>query len=267
MPAKEYIKMKTLKQLLAELEEDGADKAAITKQIEALAAGDPDAEHAMDTLKTKNSELNKLIAKLKKNQLPDDFDPEKYQELLTAQEQAAEDKLKAAEKWDELKENMVKAHQEALTKKDERIDSLLNTIKSSKLDGVITSAISDEKGNVALLSPHVRNNMKVVEDDDGNFTTVVVDGTGEPRIDTTTGKPFTVNQLLGEMKEQNTYMPAFMDMSSGGGSGGGGNGHDKNVNPFKKGSDHYSLDAQVKIRREDPELAKQLMDAAVATNH
>lgn len=152
--------------------------------------------------------------------------PEEIQALVEAQAQAERDKLTKGGEWDKLKEQMTGQHKVELSKKDERIQSLTKSLERRLIDADATAAIADAKGVPALLLPHVRASVKVIEED-GDFKVRVVDASGNPRVNGK-GEFLSISDLVGEMRQSEIFGRAFDATgttgggASGGGSGGGG---------------------------------------------
>lgn len=90
----------------------------------------------------------------------------------------------------------------------------------------VTEALAKANGNVALLTPHVAGTVKVVFDEDGNEIVQVVDQKGNPRIGKS-GDAMTLDELIGGMKEDQTFAAAFAGTGNSGGGprdNSGGNG-------------------------------------------
>ena len=224
-------------------------------------------EREVSGLKKKNGELLGKNKTLKDNQLPDGFDSKRYQSLLDAESAREHKDLEDKQAWDKLREKMQETH-----KLERKQDADLNSVLRGALDTVLvdnlaTSAISKAEGNVALLLPHVKSHLTVVEKD-GEFATRVLDADGTPRINEK-GEAFSVTALVNEMKANDTFAPAFSNPNSGGGAGGSGSGAGgapgAQSNPFKKGTDAYNLTNQAKMKRENPELATAMAKAAGVT--
>ena len=156
--------------------------------------------------------------------------PEEIQALLEAQAQADKDKLAKAGEWDKLREQMTQAHQGELAKKDERISALTGTVERHLVDAAAANAISAAKGAPALLLPHVRASVKVIEEG-GEFKVRIVDDKGNPRVNGK-GEFLSIADLVGEMRQSDVYGRAFeADGTTGSGApqnkGNGGDGGTK----------------------------------------
>lgn len=212
-------------------------------------------------LKTKNQELLGEVKKFKKTAqaIPEGFDAVKWQEMIDAQAAADEDAAKAAGKWDEYKAELVATHEtEKAALLGER-DQLKGQLEGVLVNNSIMAAIAHEKGNSDLLMPHVRDHVKLF-DEDGELVARVIDKAGNPRITGAKGDFMSIEGLLEEFKETDTFAPCFEgSRSSGAGAGGDGSGGTKN-NPFA--SDSLNLTEQARLNREDPNKAARLKAAA-----
>ena len=220
-------------------------------------------ETETEGLKNKNSQLLSEVKKFKTkaSALPDDFDPEKYAELVAAQATADEEAAKAAGKWDEYKAELVATHETAMTGVNDENKSLKGQLENVLVTNEIMKGISAAKGNSELLMPHVRKSVKLI-DEDGVQIARVLDEKGNPRIAGASGDFMTIEQLLAEFKESDTYAPCFEgSRATGSGAGGGGNGAGgAKDNPFAKNT--LNLTEQARLKRDDPDAAARLQAAA-----
>lgn len=141
--------------------------------------------------------------------------PEEIQELLAAQAQAERDKLVKGGEWDKLKGQMTEQHQAELAKREEANKGLRGQLERHLVDAAGVAAIAAAKGSAELLLPHVKSRVKVIEEN-GEFTVRVVDVTGNPRVNGK-GEFLSINDLVGEMRQNEVFAPAFMAPSASGG--------------------------------------------------
>lgn len=147
--------------------------------------------------------------------------PEEIQALVQAQEQAERDKLTKGGEFDKLKAQMLDQHKAELSKKDERITGLTKSLERRLIDADGAAAIAAVKGSVALLLPHIRNAVKVVEDG-GEFKVQVIDAAGNPRVNSK-GEFLSIADLVGEMRQSEVFGRAFdASGTTGGGAGSSG---------------------------------------------
>lgn len=175
-----------------------------------------------------------------------------------------ETKAQFEERLRQAQQEWQSAHQEEIANLKSRAKHLESTLSSTLLDAEMTAAIAKEKGNPLFLAPHIKNHVKLVEEN-GSFNTVVVDPSGNPRYSVNEpGQLMTIQELVGEFKAKEEFAPAFATQNSGvGATGSGARGGSPTTanNPFKKGPS-FNYTAQAKLNRENPQLAAQLKAAA-----
>jgi len=128
----------------------------------------------------------------------------------------------------------------------------------------LTEAISKAKGNIDILTPHVMGSLSVKTNEDGSYSTRVVDSNGVVRTDTI-GNPLSIDQLMDELKAKPAFQGEgiFEKAKTTGGSGSEGNADDNNnstPNPWKK--ETLNLTEQFNILKKDKALADRLMASA-----
>lgn len=144
--------------------------------------------------------------------------PEEIQALIAAQDQAERDKLTKNGEWDKLRGQMADQHKTDMGKKDERIGALTKSLERRLIDADAVAAIASAKGASALLLPHVRASVRVI-DDGGDFKVQVVDASGNPRVNGK-GEFLSIADLVSEMKQSDVFGRAF-DAAGTTGSGAG----------------------------------------------
>ena len=222
---------------------------------------------------TKNLDQIKL---LKGNQLPEGYDDKAYKKYKKEKEDFDKKKkdlddkeLESKGQWDALKLKLNETHSTALgeltTSKDGEISGLRGALDRSLIDNVSLKAIEKEEGNSFFLLPHMKNQINTFQNEDGSYEVQVINKDGKPRFGDDETTPFTVADLVAEMKANEVYSPAFPNANAGGGgnanagSGGGSGG----VNPWKK--DTRNITNQAKLVKENPTLAAQFKKAAGVT--
>ena len=75
------------------------------------------------------------------------------------------------------------------------------------IDADATAAIAAAKGVPALLLPHVRSAVRVIEEG-GDFKVQVVDAAGNPRVNGK-GEFLSIADLVGEMRQSDVFGRAF----------------------------------------------------------
>lgn len=187
-------------------------------------------------LKSKNAELLAEVKKFKgkAKSIPDDFDAEKYQKMLEDEAHRAEQKAKEAGEWDKLKEQLAQKHEERINqliaKHEDQVknlsgerDGMRSTLESHLVDNQVLSEIVKAEGIPELLMPIVKRSVRLHEED-GKYSVNIVDADGNSRIGDEKGSPMTIAQLLGELRESDTFSPAFKGSKATGGGAAGSNG-------------------------------------------
>lgn len=214
----------------AEEEQRAAEEREAAKNKNKAPEGDDDAEALRKELeKTQNriKELNKENEK-RRHQLKDweelqnsGVDPNTVKTLLQERKDAERKKKEEEGRYRELLEEIetqTAAEKEQIkSEADQKLSVMQKNLEKYFVDKEIAEAVSAEGASLKLLSKHVKEHVKMVEED-GEFKTIVVDAKGEPRLKRG-GSYFTVSDLLAEMKGDEEFAKAFPAPStSGGGS-------------------------------------------------
>lgn len=156
------------------------------------------------------------------------IDPEEARKLKAEAEKIESDKLKQKGDWEtrekQLKDQLAaelskrdQHFQSELKTREDRIATLQGALEKSLIEAHATAAIAAAKGVPELLLPHVMRQVRIAEEN-GNFVVRVLDAQGQPRIANVKGDPFTITNLVDEMKNNSVYGRAF-EASGAGGSG------------------------------------------------
>lgn len=198
-------------------------------------------------LESTKKELKRVKDRIKA--LPEDVDPEELASLLEQRQQLEEEKAKGSGEFEKLKAQIVdkaaKEQQklrEVLSKKDAFIARLL-------VDNAASQAISEVGGSVRLLLPHVRQHIRVVEDEvTGEPVAQVVDSKGTARIGSSAGEPMSISEFVSELKGSDEFAPAFRGAGStgsgtppGGGTSAGSAGMVTSLHDLKTDADKASF--------------------------
>lgn len=133
-------------------------------------------------------------------------------------------------------------HANELKTRDDKIATLTGTINRTLVDTAATQSIAAAKGEAKLLLPHIRDRIKVVEED-GQFALRVVNEKGEFELSKKPGSgtaPMTVDELVETMKGDPVYGRAFEGTGASGGGAkptGGTGGTFKTRADFKTPAD------------------------------
>lgn len=132
--------------------------------------------------------------------------------LAEAQEAAKTGTTKLVEK---ARQEVIDQYEKQKKADTARNEALQNQLYDLMVTNQITEALQAEGGNSKLLSPMLKQMVKVNEQD-GKFNVSVVDQDGDPRHSFSTGQPMTIKELVGEMKADPNYAPAFESQAPSG---------------------------------------------------
>lgn len=155
-------------------------------------------------------------------------DVERYQQLIAEREEIEAKQAQKAGDWQTREEQLKKQLQADLGKykgqyeaevqeRDAKLAMMQNALERSLIEAQATAAISELRGTPALLLPHVMQRVKIFEED-GDYNVKVLDSQGQPRIADVKGTPFTIKNLIEEMRNDPIFGRAF-EASGAGGSG------------------------------------------------
>lgn len=175
--------------------------------------------------------------------LPDDVfqhvDPTGFQSALDKERKAAKEAAKALEPWRTLGEDptsiqaQIAQLKEEAAKKDttagqfekfkqevavlhqKEKDQLVaekagmeRSLESYLIESEATRILSEAKGSPALLMPHIKSSVRVLNEN-GKYVVRVVDSEGDPRISAQTGNPLSLSDLVNELKGHAEFGKAF----------------------------------------------------------
>jgi len=196
--------------------ETSEEEAALKTLLETETAG----------LKAKRDEL---LGKLKGFDHLKDIDPDEYKRLKTEAEKNEQDKMYKAGEFENLKKQLLDAHAKEKSDFENKIKVMQKSLEENVLIASATAAIAQEKGVPILLMPHVRSRTKL--DDDGN--PIVLDDHGNKRVNAK-GEPFTIAELIKEMKSNTDTFGRAFEASNQSGSGATNNNHNGNGIDYSK---------------------------------
>lgn len=183
------------------------------------------------------------------------IDPTKEAERL-ASEKVAVEKKQLQDAWG-LREKELNQAVEATKTVAESLKSQLKTLMvDNEIKGVLSSLnpIDDARDAIEIMASRFVQTREV----NGNYVVEVLDEKGTPRIKDHHGTPFTVADLLTEIKEAK---PALFKADDKRGigmqpSGGSPKGNSGVVNPWSK--ETRNVTQQMMLTRTQPDLAKRL---------
>lgn len=158
-----------------------------------------------------------------KNKKFGDLDPDAARKAI---EKVAEyegiDPKKEADKIAQVKidaatKQLVEKHNGELEAERKKGTGYREQVQKLLVDNVAIKALEGKKGDVELLLPHVKSQVRLKENDDGTFAVEVIDKDGNPKIGDSQGKPMTVDQLVEEMSKSDKFGRAFEGSNQQGG--------------------------------------------------
>lgn len=195
-------------------EGDGAGGAKTYTQEE-LEARITEANKSLEA--NRDQVLRELKAMKEKVKGFDGVDPEKYRELVAAAEEAEQKRAKAAGDWEAREKQIVEKHAKELDTLKKELSDAEAVIAEHLIDATAAQAISEAKGAVKVLLPHIKAHTKIVREN-GKRHVQVVDANGVQRVADGKGTAMTISMLVDELKAD----PDFARNFEGSGSSGGG---------------------------------------------
>lgn len=117
---------------------------------------------------------------------------------------------------DEVAQRLGGAGDPRLAAKDAELAKMRGTLERQLVDAAASAEVAALRGSPALLLPHLRAALKVVEDEAGQFVVRVVDAEGNPRGDQRGGY-LTVKDLVAELRRSEDFARAFDGVGVSGG--------------------------------------------------
>lgn len=201
------------------------------------------------------------------------IDPDRYKRLTEAEETAKAEAERQQRELIESKkdfEGLKQQMQQQLAAKDreiqaaqQKLQSLTDRLHRSIADTHLRDAISAHGGIDRILTPLLRDRVRIKDADDGSSTVEVLDEQGRPMLDKS-GNPATVKDLVGSVKADPDYAPVFRsNVKPGIGAHSApvrSNGVDLDNNPWAKGKENHTQQRYLEVN--NPEEAAQFKAAA-----
>ena len=149
------------------------------------------------------------------------IDPDEYKALKAEKEERERAEAEKKGHFDKLiaqKDALYAKERETL---EAQSREAFAAVQKYLVDAEATSAIAQLKGKPKLLLPLVRSRLKALKGEDGEYRVAELDADGEERRNPKTNAPFTVAELVAEMKADPDYGGAF---EASGATGGGATG-------------------------------------------
>lgn len=173
--------------------------------------------------RTSKKELEKQIASWKALGATPEEIREKL-ELLGKGEGDEKDEKAAKSKIEKIKKDLEESFKQKEAGYSEKLTKMEKALHREFIQKEAAIALSELKGDSELLLPHITSKCVLVEED-GEYSTRVLDKNGEPRLNGK-GDYMTVKELVAEMRASPTFGKAFdgdgrsgagMQRSTGGG--------------------------------------------------
>lgn len=123
---------------------------------------------------------------------------------------------KASIKPEEVRAAIEKEFTDKLAKAEGEKTAMFGTLEKHLRDKDALAALAEHKGNAKLLMPVILAQTKVVQGDDGEYFTAVLNAKGEIRAGSD-GGPLPISKLVAEMKEDKEFAAAFEGTQKSGG--------------------------------------------------
>lgn len=148
------------------------------------------------------------------------IDPEEYKALKAAQEAREREEAERKGHFDKIIAQKDSQYQQELSKREADLKAALSAVERYVLDAEIAQAVSAHKGKLKILAPHVKAQLKAINEG-GQYRVAVIDADGDERFNPKTNAPMTVAELVAEMRLDSDYGAAF---EASGATGGGASG-------------------------------------------
>lgn len=136
-----------------------------------------------------------------------DFDPDTIKEMIAEREQARLRKAEEKGEFDKIKQAMQEKHQSELEDARKQVKAVEATMEKHLVDSQIVQSIAELEGNTKLLKPHIRSNVKVVNDG-GEYKVTVLDDDGGVRYNSN-GDPMNIKEYVESLRDDPDFGNAF----------------------------------------------------------
>jgi len=209
---------------------------------------------ALQTERTSAEKATKELKSLKESF--GDLNPEAAREALAKMEEMAnwnpDDKLKEARaqfekqlttKYEDEKNKLVKKYTADVEATKKELETASTQLEQVMIDSEIAKAVATEKGVLKLLAPVIKQNVRLIRNDDGTRHVRILEPDGTFRLSSKSGStdPMSISEFVSEMKADETFARAF----EGSGASGSGAGATGNVGSSTNGAFRLSaIDAR-----------------------
>lgn len=193
------------------------DVGGLKKTVETLRTSEKNlrgeiktAENALRDHQEKFKEIDPDAARSALGKIADiqNWDGEKkVREAVTVAEQRMQLKIDA----------LVEQHSTEKTGLQKEVADSQSQLQEAVVTSKIVEAIHGEEGNVSVLMPHVKSQVRMTKDNNGKWRPEVINAEGNPRIGgLNDGADMTITELVQEMKSQSTFAGCFAGANASG---------------------------------------------------
>ena len=172
----------------------------------------------LKTALNKERENNKELAKMARGWEALGKTPEEIKALVESMEEKKRHELEKAGEYEKLIAQVNEKHNKTLEEKQKEIELMSRTLESHLIDANAIAAISEAGGNSKLLLPHVKDRVRVVKNESGQYEVNVLSKDKSTPLVNSEGKPINIKDFVSQMRDDEVFSMAFK-ASSGTGSG------------------------------------------------
>lgn len=187
--------------------------------------------HALEDISGLKSSLSKTLerekAGIRKLKEFEGIDPTKARDAIGKIDEMANwtPEQKVKEQIEAITKQLAEKHAGEIGDKETAVATLKTQLEKVLIEANAIKAITENKGSVELLLPHVMKFTRMRKSDNGEFISEVIDAEGNVRISMTSGSTanMAISEMVAEMKSNSKLAPAF-EGSGATGSGATGTG-------------------------------------------
>ncbi|NTX07067.1 hypothetical protein [Myxococcus sp. CA040A] len=164
----------------------------------------------LNTALEKERKAKKELAEAQKAWTKLGKSPEEVEKLLGEMKASLAEAQKGkdgAVNFEKLKTDLEAGHAKTVSEKDAEVQRMRGSLHEHLVDAQAIAALSEAKGSVDMLLPHVQRRVKVFEEG-GKFLARVVDSEGDPRGNGKGGF-MTMKELVEELRKDPAFARGF----------------------------------------------------------
>lgn len=166
-----------------------------------------EAQKMREYLKKANEEAKNYRLKAKQYEEAG-YSPDELKELRRKEMERQQKELERKGDFNKLREQLTTEFQRKEEEYKKQIESLKSSMEKTLIQRDVTAAIAKHDGIETLLRPHVENNVRLVENDDGTMVARVFDSDGSPMFNSR-GEYMTVDEYVASLREHEDFGVAF----------------------------------------------------------